>query len=94
MSTKESDRGLWLPVDPTFNQFPADATHVRLARGGLEKQTAILPLIGRLKMTVLDLELAPGATPILAGEAPPLDLGALSIPIRRPASCCACRSQS
>jgi ABC-2 type transport system ATP-binding protein len=25
----ESDgRGLWLPVDPTFNQFPADATHI------------------------------------------------------------------
>ena len=87
-----SGRSLWLPVDPTLNQFPADATHVRLARGGLEKQTAILPLIGRLKMTVLDLELAPGVTPILAGEAPPVDLGALSIPIRRPPSCCACRS--
>lgn len=84
-----SGRGLWLPVDPTLNQFPADATHVRLARGGLEKQTVILPLVGRLKMTVLDLELAPGATPILAGKAP-LDLGALSIPIRRPAQCCAC----
>ena len=51
--------GLWLPVDPTLNQFPADATHVRLARGGLDKQTAILPLVGRLKMTVLDLEVAP-----------------------------------
>ena len=82
-------RGLWLPVDPTLNQFPADATHVRLARGGLDKQTAILPLIGRLKMTVLDLELAPGATPILAGKAP-VDLGALSIPIQRPAACCGC----
>ena len=52
-------RGLWLPVDPTFNQFPADATHVRLARGGLDKQAAILPLIGQVKMTVLDVELAP-----------------------------------
>lgn len=61
------NRGLWLPVDPTFNQFPADSTHVRLARGGLDKQAAILPLIGRLRMTVLDLELAPGATPILVG---------------------------
>ena len=40
-------RGLWLPVDPTLNQFPADATHLRLARGGLDKQAAILPLIGR-----------------------------------------------
>ena len=52
-------RGLWLPVDPTFNQFPADATHVRLARGGLDKQAAILPLIGRLRMRVLDLEVEP-----------------------------------
>jgi transglutaminase-like putative cysteine protease len=85
-----SGRGLWLPVDPTLNQFPADATHVRLARGGLDKQIAILPLVGRLKMTVLDLELAPGATPILAGNAP-LDLGALSIPILPPAACCACQ---
>jgi transglutaminase-like putative cysteine protease len=85
-----SGQGLWLPVDPTLNQFPADATHVRLARGGLERQTAILPLIGRLKMTVLDLRLAPGATPILAGQEP-VDLGALSIPIRRPVACCACQ---
>lgn len=61
-------RGLWLPVDPTFNEFPANATHVRLARGGLAKQAAILPLIGRVKMTVLDLELAPGSTPILVGR--------------------------
>lgn len=61
-------RGLWLPVDPTFNQFPADATHVRLARGGLDQQTAILPLIGRVKMTVLELEVAPGSTPVLVGR--------------------------
>jgi transglutaminase-like putative cysteine protease len=82
-------RGLWLPVDPTLNQFPADATHVRLARGGLEKQTAILPLVGRLKMTILDLELAPNSRPILAG-APPADLGALAIPLPRRKTCCAC----
>ena len=62
-------RGLWLPVDPTLNEFPADATHVRLARGGLDKQTLILPLVGRLKMTVLDLEVAPNSRPILAGDA-------------------------
>lgn len=75
-------RGLWLPVDPTFNQFPADATHVRLARGGLEQQAAILPLIGRLKMTVLDLELAPGSTPILVGRAP-AEVAAASVPVPR-----------
>jgi transglutaminase-like putative cysteine protease len=75
-------RGLWLPVDPTFNQFPADATHVRLARGGLDRQMAILPLIGRVKMTVLALELAPGAQPVLVGRQPP-DLGSVEIPLPR-----------
>jgi transglutaminase-like putative cysteine protease len=65
---EEHGRGLWLPVDPTLNQFPSDATHVRLARGGLDRQAAVLPLIGRLKMTVLDLQLAPGATPVLVGR--------------------------
>jgi transglutaminase-like putative cysteine protease len=84
-------RGLWLPVDPTLNQFPADATHLRLARGGLDKQAAILPMIGRLKIDVVDLELAPNSTPILVGKTP-IDLGAIAIPIpRRESSCCACR---
>jgi hypothetical protein len=64
----ESDaRGLWLPVDPTLNQFPADATHLRLARGGLDKQSAILPLIGQIRIAVLDLELAPEAIAAPAG---------------------------
>ena len=75
-------RGMWLAVDPTLNQFPADSTHVRLARGGLEKQTVILPLVGRLKMTIVELELAPGTTPILVGRQP-TDLGPLAIAIPR-----------
>ena len=83
-------RGLWLPVDPTLNQFPADATHVRLARGGLDKQTAILPLIGRLKMTILDVEAGAG----LARRFWPArraDLGQLAIPLpQRDVACCAC----
>jgi transglutaminase-like putative cysteine protease len=87
-------RGLWLPVDPTLNEFPADATHVRLARGGLEKQTAILPLIGRLKMAVLDLDVEPGSRRILAGAtAPPgapADLGPLAVPVLSRKTCCAC----
>ena len=61
-------RGLWLPVDPTLNQFPADATHLRLARGGLDKQTAILPLVGKLRMRVLELEVERNSTPILVGR--------------------------
>ncbi|MBI4886070.1 MAG: transglutaminase domain-containing protein [Acidobacteria bacterium] len=61
-------RGLWLPVDPTLNQFPADGTHLRLVRGGLDQQATILPLIGHLRMTVLDMELDPRSTPILVGR--------------------------
>jgi Transglutaminase-like superfamily len=79
-------RGLWLPVDPTFNQFPADATHLRLARGGLDRQAAILPMIGHLKMTVLDLEVVPGSTPILVG-APVADIPALATPAARRGWC-------
>jgi hypothetical protein len=75
-------RGLWLPVDPTFNEFPADATHVRLARGGLDKQTVILPLIGRLKMTILELDLVPGSTPIVVG-APAAAAPAFALPAPR-----------
>ncbi len=75
-------RGLWLPVDPTFNEFPADATHLRLARGGLDKQAVVLPLIGTLKMEIVDLELAPGATPVVVGRRPD-DMRPLSIEIPR-----------
>jgi hypothetical protein len=61
------DRGHWLPVDPTLNQFPADATHLRFARGGLDRQAAILPLIGRLEISVLDLEVTPDSERITVG---------------------------
>jgi hypothetical protein len=61
-------RGLWLPVDPTLNQFPADTTHLALARGGLERQTAILPLVGRAKITVLEVKVRAGSTPVLVGR--------------------------
>jgi transglutaminase-like putative cysteine protease len=81
-------RGLWLPVDPTLNQFPADGTHLRLVRGGLDKQATIVPLIGRLRMTVLDLELDARSTPILVGRdeavAAPL---ALAVPGGQPDTC-------
>jgi len=88
---RSGGRGLWLPVDPTLNQFPADATHLRLTRGGLDKQTAILPLVGHLAIDVLGVDLAPGSTPIIVGKQP-VDLGALAVPIpRRESSCCACR---
>ena len=74
--------GLWLPVDPTLNQFPADATHVRLARGGLDRQAAILGLVGRAKIEILDVELRPGANPVLVGRAAS-DLRPLDLPVPR-----------
>jgi len=82
-----SDRGLWLPVDPTLNEFPADATHLRLARGGLDKQASILPLIGHLRMRVIDLELDENATRIVVGRS---DLSPIAAPTSKAATsdCC------
>jgi len=81
-------QGMWLPVDPTFNQFPADATHLRLARGGLEKQAAILPMIGSVKMYVNDVEVAPNSTPILVGrQATDTQPLSIDIPRRQPCGC-------
>jgi transglutaminase-like putative cysteine protease len=82
------DRGLWLPVDPTLNEFPADATHLRLARGGLDKQAAILPLIGRLRMTILDMKLAENTTPILVGAQSDLSPIQPAIPQQQTGDCC------
>jgi hypothetical protein len=79
---------MWLPVDPTLNEFPADATHLRLARGGLDKQSLILPLVGRLQIDILDLERAPNTTPVVVGRRPN-DTSPLSItlPTRAPGDC-------
>jgi transglutaminase-like putative cysteine protease len=89
-----STQGFWLPVDPTLDQYPADATHLRLTRGGLDKQAVVLPLIGRLKMTVLDVELVPGANRPVVGRAPEaMDLGALAAtvtPRAETSSACRC----
>ncbi len=74
--------GQWLPVDPTLNQFPADATHVRLARGGLDRQAAIVGLVGKAKLDVLAVDLRPGSVPILVG-AERTDLRPLEIALPR-----------
>jgi len=80
--------GMWLPVDPTLNQFPSDATHLRLARGGLEQQSRILPLIGQLRIEILDMETAPNATPIVVGRRPSDDSPlSLTLPSRAPGDC-------
>lgn len=46
--------GEWTPVDPTFNQFPADATHIRFVTGGLDRQSEILGVVGKLKVDVIE----------------------------------------
>jgi hypothetical protein len=45
----------WVPVDPTFGQFPADAAHLRFTLGGLTRQTELLRLMGNLKIDVLSV---------------------------------------
>ena len=44
----------WTAIDPTFNQFPADATHIRFITGNLDRQADILRLVGKLKVEVLE----------------------------------------
>jgi hypothetical protein len=44
----------WVPVDPTFHQFPADATHIKFVVGGPEEHVAMMEVVGRLAVEVLD----------------------------------------
>jgi transglutaminase-like putative cysteine protease len=44
----------WVPIDPTLNTFPADATHLKLVEGDLDRQIQIVSLIGQLDIEVLD----------------------------------------
>jgi hypothetical protein len=83
----------WVPVDPTLNQFPADAMHLRVARGGLEKQTIVLPLIGKLQIEVLDMWLAEGAIPILAGRPAPSTVTPVTDAIAPQGHSCGCWSR-
>lgn len=46
--------GDWVATDPTFGQFPADASHLRFTIGGLARQAELIRLIGRLSLDVVD----------------------------------------
>lgn len=48
--------GRWMAIDPTFGQFPADATHIRFTAGNLERQADIMRLVGKLKVEVVGFE--------------------------------------
>jgi len=45
--------GRWVSVDPVFNQFPADATHLKFIEGGPEEHLALLQIMGRVGIDVL-----------------------------------------
>ena len=45
----------WLAVDPTLNQFPADATHIKIAAGDSEESaSAVSQMLGKVKLEVLE----------------------------------------
>jgi hypothetical protein len=46
--------GKWIAVDPTFGQFPADASHVKFVEGNLNKSSEILRLVGKIKLDVVE----------------------------------------
>jgi len=43
----------WVSVDPTFDQMPADATHIKFIEGGPDVHDGILRIIGRLSLEVV-----------------------------------------
>jgi len=45
--------GGWVAVDPTLDQFPADAGHVRFTADGLARQVELVRIVGRLRLEVL-----------------------------------------
>lgn len=48
--------GRWVSMDPTFGQDVADATHIELVHGGLDRQAEIMRLVGRLHVRVISFE--------------------------------------
>ncbi len=46
----------WIPVDPTFGQVPADATHVKVVEGDLDRQIEIMGVMGRLGFKLITAE--------------------------------------
>jgi transglutaminase-like putative cysteine protease len=46
--------GKWVPVDPTFDQFPADLYHLKLKEGEISEQAKVLRVVGKLKIKILE----------------------------------------
>ncbi len=48
--------GKWIVVDPTFNQFPADATHIQFAEGELIEQAKVLKIVNAIKIRITEFK--------------------------------------
>lgn len=44
----------WLPVDSAFNQTLADATHLKIVEGDLDKQAGVIKAVGKLQLKVVE----------------------------------------
>jgi hypothetical protein len=84
--------GYWMAVDPTLNQFPADPTHVVLARGGLDRQAAILPALGQARIEVVSMTRRAGVSNVLVGRAE-RDVRPIDIPLPKRGSAIGCWSR-
>ncbi len=45
--------GKWYFVDPIFHEFPASIGHIMLKRGGIDRQSDIISIVGKLKISIL-----------------------------------------
>jgi hypothetical protein len=48
--------GRWVWTDPTLGQPIADATHVKLATGGIEDWRGVVAFLGRIRIEVVEIE--------------------------------------
>lgn len=46
--------GIWIDVDPSLNQFPADVTHIALLEGDFENLTDLIPVLGNIEIKVIE----------------------------------------
>ncbi len=46
--------GGWIPIDTTFGQLPADASHIKFVEGDLDRGSEIIKLVGKIKIEILE----------------------------------------
>ncbi len=48
--------GVWVGVDPIAGEFPASCGHIILKIGEIERQSEIIPIVGKLRIEVLEVK--------------------------------------